>query len=118
MMPKPEYIEWMKKAVESGTPLVITYGTANAERRICPHMLGLSKTGMPVLHAFQYGGYSGKGNILNPMDGEWRFFYLENIISASMLPASCWYPATLNKSEEKYTPPKFITEILAIHKEQ
>jgi hypothetical protein len=81
-------------------------------REFSPYLLGVTKDGRLVLHAFQYGGASSKGPI-TPQNGAWRFFYLDEI-EDPITPGGDWYPKDFQKSEGDYRPPAFIATILAV----
>jgi|SRR5271166_5878794 len=100
-------------AVKKKFPLVVNY--QKLERLICPHLLGKTGAGRYVLHAFQYGGQTSKGEIKDPSQGQWRFFYLDEL-EFVQIEAYCtaWHPEDLVKSDKEYTPPKFIETVIAM----
>lgn len=85
-------------------------------RLYCPHLMGLTADGRVVIHAWQHGGYTSKGEISATNPAGWRFFYLDEVKNLTTFPpdAQGWYPKELAKSEADYVPPKFIIRVYAV----
>lgn len=118
MSDRRRLIEWMSKAVEQKQLLKFEY--QGFMREVCPHLLGVSKEGRLVLHAFQHAGSSSTGSVASPEEGNWRFFYLDQIPAHQIvwnLGPGNWYPPKLAKTEagKEYVPPRFIATVLALH---
>lgn len=113
------FLDFFVDAVEKQIPIRFSY--QDHARFVCPFLLGKTAEGKLVLHAFQFAGSSSQGTVASPEQGQWRFFYLDQIhsnVDADETADRPWYPANLAKREDEYTPPKFIREVVAIHKEQ
>lgn len=107
-------IAQLKEMIEGQIPGMLVY--QGFSRHFCPYLLGITGDRRVVLHAYQYGGMSSKGEVAPDKGAGWRFFYLDTVdgpIVKMTMPAS-WYPADLEKSEADYTPPKFIVAVLAL----
>lgn len=106
----------LKYAVENKVPIEFPY--QGKVREACPFLLGKTDKGRYVIHALQTGGESSKGPVKQP---EWRFFYLDEF-DRGPLDASAHLPWTepvaKTESTGPYQPPKFITEVIAIHPKQ
>jgi hypothetical protein len=101
-------------AVQNKTPIALSYG--GQFRYLCPHMLGYTAKGL-VVHAYQFGGDTSKGPIVDPSDGEWRYLYLNKIEGEIFVAfkGGEWYPVQdLSKSEDTYKPPAFVLKVLAL----
>lgn len=102
-------IQFLSDCMKSRMPVVLGY--QKAQRQVCPHLLGKTKDGRIVLQGFQFGGGTSKGPIASPEQGQWRYFYLDEIsFAATNTDLTSWYPAEVKKSEKQST---FIVEVLA-----
>jgi hypothetical protein len=110
-------INTLQKAIETKSPVAFFY--EKKIREVCAYLLGDTAKGL-VIHAYQYGGESSKGRITNPDQGSWKYFYFDKIEKPVILSDKVWWPIrVLTKGEileESYTPPKFITKVVALAK--
>jgi hypothetical protein len=85
-------------------------------RKVSPYMLGRKASGALVLHGQQHGGYTSKGIVTSP---EYKFFDVEKIAGYTAGRSDDFVPPELKKAEgEPYTPPKFVTQVLALYKKE
>ena len=101
----------LTEAIRNKTPVSFYY--QNTLRKVCPHLLGVTADERLVLHGYQYGGESSKGQV-TPESGGWRFFYLDLFEMTTLDPGGAWYPEQLKKAEGPYQPPKFIAQVLEV----
>lgn len=99
------------KAIENRRALIISH--SGFTRKVCAHLLGETADGRTVIHAFQYGGKSSKGDI-TLKNASWRFFYINDIEALAASPTNEWYPLDLAKNEEEYVPPAFVAKVVAL----
>lgn len=86
-------------------------------RIFSPYLLGVTRDGREVLHAYQFQGANSKGPVTPESGAGWRFFYLDEIEGeVEAVLGMPWYPLDLRKSTEltTYNPPKFIATVLAL----
>lgn len=107
-----EVVDLIKNAIEQKKSLSLNY--QGHFRVINPYLLGETQDKGLVLHAFQHGGTTSKGEV-TPETGGWRYFHV-NEIQGQVVVTPDWYPQVLIKSEGEYKPPRFITGVVAIHK--
>lgn len=85
-------------------------------RKVSPYMLGRKASGALVLQGLQHGGFTSNGPVEKP---EWKFFDVSKIAGYSAGRSDDFVQIDLKKTEGKpYEPPKFITEILALHQKE
>lgn len=104
-------VKHVATAIEKGLNLGVQY--QGLSRLVTPWLLGETRDTRTVLHAFQFGGMTSSGAIADPSQGVWRWLYLDEFegLAAGAGPA---YPMGLQKSEEEFQAPAFITQVIAV----
>lgn len=101
----------LKQAVTLKRSLRFTY--EGFDRRVSPYLLGQTGNMNVMLHALQTDGATSKGPVKGP---EWKFFDVAKIEKFEMdNDSDRFVQAELKKSEGPYVPPKFITQVFALH---
>jgi len=111
-MDTDRYVKILSFAVENKKNVQFVYD--GAIREVCPHLLGRTKDDCFVTHCFQYRSRTKTGDILNPENGSWKYFYLQKMSDLVSVPTDGWYPEDLPIRIKEYSPPAFIQEIIAI----
>jgi hypothetical protein len=104
-------LEFAVKSCKEREPITVIH--KGEARKVCVHMVGIGKENKPVIHVFQFGGYSSKGT-LTPETGAWRYLYLNEIDQVASIGTYEWYPIQMLKSETEYKPPAFISKVLML----
>jgi hypothetical protein len=92
-------------SIRAKQPIIFLYG--DKERHACPYLLGKTGAGRVVAHCLSQSA-------VNHDSWEWRFFYLDSVLTAPRYSKGLWY-TYLQKQElaGPYKPPAFIKEVLA-----
>lgn len=108
------FFDGMKTAVNNKRSVQFTYD--GLDRRVSPYMLGQNGSMQIMLHALQTAGFDSKGPVETPV---WKFFDLAKIASFAMdNDSERFVQIDLRKTEGPYVPPKFITQVFALHKKE
>lgn len=107
----PQFLNALKKAVNEKLSLRFEY--EGFDRRVSPYMLGQTGNMNMMLHALQTGGATSKGLVGKP---EWKFFDVAKIEKFELdSDSERFVQAELKKTEGPYQPPKFVTQVFALH---